>query len=163
MTDRCCCGRIVEWVEPVIINGIRHERLGDDEAFCGPELNHAVRDLSNEVDRLRAENERLAEENKVLAVLVEDNTAAKAQMFERAAVAEAQCAELKAKNKLLSASWTSEHKAWHIEHEAREKAEAQCAAMVEVVEEAEGYLQKRHGRKRLDDALAAYHATTGEP
>ena len=51
--DRCCCGRISPWTEPVIINGRLHERLGDQDSFCGPVDAHTARDQQQEIERLQ--------------------------------------------------------------------------------------------------------------
>ena len=40
----CCCGRITDWTEPTIINDTTHEAPGDG-MFCGPTINHDLRDL----------------------------------------------------------------------------------------------------------------------
>lgn len=49
---RCCCGRVKDWTEPIIIDDIQHERLNDPRAFCGPWRHHAIRDLTAENERL---------------------------------------------------------------------------------------------------------------
>lgn len=48
----CCCGRIKELSEPLIINLYVHERLDEPGAFCGPVHSHDFRDLEAERDRL---------------------------------------------------------------------------------------------------------------
>ena len=50
---RCCCGRIKDWTEDVIINGRLHERLGGEGSFCGPVDAHTTRDQQRELIRLR--------------------------------------------------------------------------------------------------------------
>ena len=55
----CCCGRIKELSEPLIINGRMHERLGEPGSFCGPVHSHDFRDLEAERDRLVVVNEKL--------------------------------------------------------------------------------------------------------
>ena len=52
--DRCCCGRIDPFIEPVILGERAHERLGDEGAFCGGVKNHTIRDQDREIERLRA-------------------------------------------------------------------------------------------------------------
>ena len=52
--DRCCCGRIKNFTEPIIIGPTLHERLGDDGASCGPVNNHITRDQGREIEKLRA-------------------------------------------------------------------------------------------------------------
>ncbi len=59
--DRCCCGQIELFSEPVILGERLHERLGDEGAFCGPVLHHDLRDLQNDNDRLRAALEKIAQ------------------------------------------------------------------------------------------------------
>jgi hypothetical protein len=56
---RCCCGRIRDCTEPLIINDTLHERLGDEGAFCGPVDHHIIRDQEKEIARLTLEVERL--------------------------------------------------------------------------------------------------------
>ncbi len=51
--ERCCCGRITDYTEPLIINGRLHERLGDEGSFCGPVDAHTTRDQQRELIRLR--------------------------------------------------------------------------------------------------------------
>ena len=51
--ERCCCGRIEDWTEPLILGERLHERLGDEGAFCGPVLHHDLRDQEQEIERLR--------------------------------------------------------------------------------------------------------------
>ena len=55
--DRCCCGRIEDFTEPVIMNDRMHERLGDPGAFCGPVYKHDIRDLTADNERLRQKSE----------------------------------------------------------------------------------------------------------
>jgi len=52
--ERCCCGRIEDWTEPVILGERLHERLGGEGAFCGPVLHHDLRDQKQEIKKLRA-------------------------------------------------------------------------------------------------------------
>jgi len=42
---RCCCGRFTNDPLPVIINDTTHELLGPEGNFCGPIINHTVRQL----------------------------------------------------------------------------------------------------------------------
>lgn len=51
--DRCCCGRIEPFSEPVILGERLHERLGDEGTFCGPVYSHTIRDQGQEIERLR--------------------------------------------------------------------------------------------------------------
>ncbi len=53
MADQCCCGRIKDCDEPLIINDYMHEPLGPEGAFCGKVSHHDVRDLRIEFRRLR--------------------------------------------------------------------------------------------------------------
>ena len=41
----CCCGRYSDESLPFISNEILHERLGRDDAFCGPLKDHQIRDM----------------------------------------------------------------------------------------------------------------------
>jgi hypothetical protein len=50
---RCCCGRFVNDYLPVIINDKMHELLGTPGAFCGPVINHQLRDAQADLKRAR--------------------------------------------------------------------------------------------------------------
>ncbi len=50
---RCCCGRFVNDYLPVIINNKMHELLGTPGAFCGPVINHQLRDAQAELEKAR--------------------------------------------------------------------------------------------------------------
>lgn len=64
----CCCGRRVlfEDEDGITINDYKHELPGEGK-FCGPGINHRIRDLENEVFSLRkikdAYDEALAASN----------------------------------------------------------------------------------------------------
>ncbi len=49
---QCCCGRIKECDEPVIMNDYCHEPLGPEGNFCGPFSHHQIRDLHKHCDKL---------------------------------------------------------------------------------------------------------------
>lgn len=48
---QCCCGRY-QLSEPLIVNDKRHEPLDFEGAFCGPEINHRLRDAEKRVEKL---------------------------------------------------------------------------------------------------------------
>jgi len=49
---RCCCGKYdLEDGEPYIANTTRHEAFGKGN-FCGPEINHRLRDAENSIEKL---------------------------------------------------------------------------------------------------------------
>lgn len=65
----CRCGRIKHCTEPVGINDTIHEPYAMDEGFCGPRLNHEIRDahiinghLCNIIDEQVAKVAALSEE-----------------------------------------------------------------------------------------------------
>ncbi len=49
---QCCCGRIHDCDEPVIMNEYCHEPLGPEGNFCGPQKNHTLRDQNLRIDEL---------------------------------------------------------------------------------------------------------------
>ena len=49
---RCCCGKVTGISDPVILNNIVHEPLGQVGNFCGPKDKHTIRDQTNEITRL---------------------------------------------------------------------------------------------------------------
>ena len=48
---QCCCGRYAI-DEPFISNTTMHEPLGDPGAFCGPVINHELRDVETKYEAL---------------------------------------------------------------------------------------------------------------
>jgi hypothetical protein len=40
--NRCCCGKYADCELPFTSNGIEHEQLGIDGAFCGPVVKHQL-------------------------------------------------------------------------------------------------------------------------
>lgn len=53
---RCCCGQLnLEDDGPSIHNDYQHEVLGPEGNFCGPKINHDIRDLRERVFELEKE------------------------------------------------------------------------------------------------------------
>jgi hypothetical protein len=48
--DHCCCNKIIDFEEPIVINDIVHEKSGPAGNFCGSLINHELRDLRNKLD-----------------------------------------------------------------------------------------------------------------
>ena len=49
---RCCCGK-KDIDEPIVINDYMHEPMDKKGSFCGPYINHELRDRREEIERLR--------------------------------------------------------------------------------------------------------------
>lgn len=56
---RCCCGRFQHAELPQIINDTVHEELGPTGNFCGPIINHELRDTRAELSALRSKYDAL--------------------------------------------------------------------------------------------------------
>ena len=52
--NRCCCGKYENCDLPFIANGIEHERLGSDDAFCGPVINHRLYRAEDKLNKISA-------------------------------------------------------------------------------------------------------------
>lgn len=48
---RCCCGKYTDDL-PFISNGILHEELGEEGAFCGPVVEHRARNAEDKLNRI---------------------------------------------------------------------------------------------------------------
>lgn len=57
--SQCCCGRFKELSEPSAINDTLHEPLGPPESFCGPIINHTLRDVLAANEAISAKNSAL--------------------------------------------------------------------------------------------------------
>ena len=53
MAKQCCCGRY-KLDDPLIVNMTMHEQLGKLGAFCGPLVNHQLRDAEAEIESLKS-------------------------------------------------------------------------------------------------------------
>ena len=58
MAKQCCCGRY-KLDDPLIVNMTMHEQLGKLGAFCGPLVNHQLRDAEAEIESLKPYLRRL--------------------------------------------------------------------------------------------------------
>jgi hypothetical protein len=68
---QCCCARYKELSEPVVNNDYLHEPLGPRGNFCGPRIQHELRDARRRIEKLEAERKTLGSDIEVAGELYE--------------------------------------------------------------------------------------------